>query len=111
MNIESFEYALVTAGVGMGVVFFALVVLSGLMILLRTIFRDEGSAGASPAGGQAKPAAGAAGEKAAETGGPDTRDAAGVPRWAFAGALAYLAAEESQMTPHASPWTRRRDET
>ncbi len=105
MNIEALDYALVTAGVGMGIVFFALITLSLMMLLIRSVFADRA---ASP-----QSAGDSAGNSAADVTsepGPNSLDAGGVPRWALAGAVAYLLAEESQMTPYASPWRRRNDE-
>jgi Na+-transporting methylmalonyl-CoA/oxaloacetate decarboxylase gamma subunit len=101
MSIESLEYALVTAAVGMGIVFFALLALSGVMLLIRAIFGgSERKTVAASIGTPVDP----------EAVDPDQRSGDGLPRWAIAGAVAYILAEDTFMTPHAAPWTNRIDE-
>lgn len=101
MNIESIEYALITAGVGMGIVFFALLILSGVMLVIRAIF------GGSPQANGTTPTATPAATAPID---PNHTGPEGLPRWAIAGAVAYIHAEEAFATPYASPWTQRTDE-
>lgn len=116
MNIESYGYAVLTSVLGMGIVFFFLIVLSVLMIVIRGIFdapanREKqgvplGSAGGSAAGGVPTGATGTGGNA---SGGATVEDSHGIPRWVIAAALAYIAAEEDEYAPHAEAWTKRGD--
>ncbi len=109
MIVDTLEYALVTAGVGMGIVFFALISLSLMMLVIRAIFADRSTTtAADPGSGGAKAGAdgGSRGAGRKEPG-PDEKDEHGVPRWALAGAVAYLLEEERERAPWASPWTSR----
>lgn len=109
MNVEAYNYVIITALLGMGIVFFFLVVLSVLMIVIRALF-DTPPAGAAKKSRDAVPAVDSAGGAEVErSGGADVVDAFGVPRWAIAAALAYLTAEEKDHTPYATVWTERGD--
>ena len=109
MNVEAYSYVVVAALVGMGVVFFFLIVLSVLMVVIRFFFdRPAGDKPASPRSSTEKTGVGAAGSTAGgTTGGADVTDSGGVPRWAVAGALAYLATEEREYAPRSGEWTKR----
>lgn len=114
MNIESFEFALVTAGVGMGIVFFALIVLSVMMLVIRVIFRDRPAEDATHSAVAINminttdtAERGEGGIDAGSDPGPDAVDATGLPRWALAGVVTYLVEEERERAPWATPWTTR----
>jgi Na+-transporting methylmalonyl-CoA/oxaloacetate decarboxylase gamma subunit len=109
MNIESFGYALLTAVVGMAIVFLFLVVLSLLMVVIRAVFNDRPQASTTTGtSGGGTAAGGGAGEGAnpADSRAADETDN-GVPRWAVAAALAYLSEEEREYAPRATGWTVR----
>ncbi|SIR11198.1 Oxaloacetate decarboxylase, gamma chain [Alkalispirochaeta americana] len=98
MISDSFGYALVTAGVGMGIVFFFLLFLSVVMLVLRAVMIEK------------SPEPTAAGSESSEpevSGGADEVDAAGIPRWAMAAVVAYLEAEEAEYAPRAEGWLAR----
>ncbi len=101
MNVESYSYVLVTAVVGMGVVFFFLVFLSVMMHVIRRIFDTP-----APGVKAGRTAARSGGTEETETGG-DSVDSHGIPHWVVAGALAYILVEEQEYTPHAGIWTQR----
>jgi Na+-transporting methylmalonyl-CoA/oxaloacetate decarboxylase gamma subunit len=114
-GLESFGYALLTAAVGMAIVFFFLVVLSLMMRVIRYLF--DPAERARPAGG-APPArdadqeqgahrTGASASVAHANDGAGVVDAHGIPRWAIAAALAYLSEEERAYSPAATGWTYR----
>jgi Na+-transporting methylmalonyl-CoA/oxaloacetate decarboxylase gamma subunit len=109
MNIESFGYAMLTAVVGMAIVFLFLVVLSLLMVVIRALFNDkpeQPSTAESPGRGTAADGgAGRSGPPVASHAADQTDN--GVPRWAIAAALAYLSEEEREYAPRATGWTVR----
>jgi hypothetical protein len=111
MISDTFQYALVTAGIGMGIVFFFLFALSMLMYLIRALLVDRPEASGSGAKANGSGAAGTTGASGQGTagGGPDTADEHGVPRWALAGAVAYLLEEEREYAPRADAWIGRND--
>jgi hypothetical protein len=102
MSTETIGFAILTAGVGMTVVFSALILLSLIMVALPILFagppeKESGTAaGGLPDNGKK------------EEPGPDEVDEDGTPLWAIAGAIAYLLEEERTRTPRASSWTARR---
>lgn len=108
---DTFQYALTTAGVGMGIVFSFLLALSLLMYLMRALLvgRPEAGGTASKASGEREATGGDGGGRTASSGGAETTDEQGVPRWAVAGAVAYLLAEEQEHAPRAAAWTGRID--
>ncbi len=96
MNTESFGYAVLSALVGMAIVFIFLVVLSAIMVVLRRVFdapaRNESSS---------------RGEAAAVDLMRETPSSAGdPPQWVIAGVMAYLSSEEQNSAPHAGVWTK-----
>jgi Na+-transporting methylmalonyl-CoA/oxaloacetate decarboxylase gamma subunit len=103
MNVESYSYALLTAGVGMGTVFFFLVLLSVMMLVIRRLF-DTPVTVAKGAGDEEGASPGTAKQT---TGGAEVIDSHGVPRWVIAGVLAYIATEETEYAPHSGIWTQR----
>lgn len=110
MNVEAYSYVVVAALVGMGVVFFFLIILSLLMVVIRFFFdrpaADRAAGRWSSAGGRTGDVP--SGDTAVGTsGGANVTDSHGVPRWAVAGALAYLAAEEREYAPRSGGWTQR----
>jgi Na+-transporting methylmalonyl-CoA/oxaloacetate decarboxylase gamma subunit len=110
VNVEAYSYVVVAALVGMGVVFLFLIVLSVLMVVIRFFFDRSPADRVGPRRLFGKgEAGGVPSENAATgaTGGADVTDAHGVPRWAVAGALAYLAAEEREYAPRSGGWTQR----
>jgi len=114
MNVESYAYAVLTSVLGMGIVFFFLIVLSILMIVIRAVFDAPpnrgkqgvalGNTGGAAAGGGST---GATGTGSHTSGGATVTDSHGIPRWVVAAALAYVAAEEDEYSPHAEAWTKR----
>ena len=109
MNVEAYSYVVVAALVGMGVVILFLIVLSVLMVVIRFFFdRPTGGRRASARLSAEKTGVGARQDIIGTvTGGADVTDSRGVPRWAVAGALAYLAAEEREYAPRSGGWTQR----
>jgi Na+-transporting methylmalonyl-CoA/oxaloacetate decarboxylase gamma subunit len=110
VNVEAYSYVVVAALVGMGVVFFFLIILSVLMVVIRFFFdRSAGDRAAARRSSAAdRTGGGLSGDAvAAGSGGADVTDSHGVPRWAVAGALAYLAAEEREYAPRSGGWTQR----
>ena len=91
MLFESFEYSLLTAALGMGLVFLFLGVLSALMVVIRTIF-DRRRRSANTESGE----------------NVDRRDSIVVPDWAIAAAIVYLLQEESEVVPNAEGWVYAR---
>tara|TARA_B100000614_G_scaffold201272_1_gene182555 strand:+ start:324 stop:641 length:318 start_codon:yes stop_codon:yes gene_type:complete len=102
VNVESYGYVVLTAAVGMGIVFLFLIILSLLMVVIRGVFGERPRPTAAAATG---------GETAATTDSSAERPAdtveQGVPRWVIAGALAYLAEEERDYAPQSQQWTQR----
>ncbi len=101
MNTDTISYVILTAGVGMGVVFFALTFLSLMMVALRVTFADRSakrSVGIGPGRGN---------ESVASEPGPEDTDEQGTPRWVLAGAVAYLQMEQQTRAVSASPWASR----
>ncbi|WP_146049476.1 OadG family protein [Alkalispirochaeta sphaeroplastigenens] len=103
---DSFGYALVTAGVGMMIVFVFLLFLSAVMMVLRALLMDRPAGGG---GGAAQDGATGAEEGESGAGGAFVSGEGGVPRWAIAGAVAYLEAEEAEYAPRAAGWLERRE--
>ncbi len=102
MNIESYSFALLTAVVGMGTVFFFLVLLSVMMLVIRRLFDAPVVVRTSENGND-----GAGVDQPVTTGGADVVDSNGLPRWVIAGVLAYIAAEETEYAPYSGIWTQR----
>ena len=96
MNTEAFGYAVLSALVGMAIVFLFLVVLSVIMVVLRKMLDD-------PAGDNARSDGGPVAHT--ERTEPSAED--GLPPWVVAGVMAYLSAEEQHRAPHAGTWTKR----
>lgn len=115
MNVEAFGYAVLSTAVGMGIVFFFLIVLSILMTVIRRLFDDGGvfahPDSAAPRRGDPAPADGSTGgdggEVAKPSGSPADELVGGVPRWVIAGAIAYLSEEEREYRPRAGAWAER----
>ena len=106
MNVEAYSYVVVAALVGMGVVFVFLIILSVLMVVIRFFFDGTAEERAAARRGPVRDEA--AGDTSGGVGaGADVTDSSGVPRWAVAGALAYLTAEEREYAPRSSGWTQR----
>ena len=93
MNTESFGYAVISALVGMTIVFIFLVVLSVIMVVLRRVL--DPTKEDFPARGE-----GDAIERAASSTDGDP------PPWVIAGVMAYLSVEERNRAPHAGVWTK-----
>ncbi|MCG8480701.1 MAG: OadG family protein [Spirochaetales bacterium] len=95
MNIESFGYAVISALVGMAIVFIFLVVLSVIMVVLRRVLdptKDEFSArGEGDAIDRERAVSSTDGDP---------------PPWVIAGVMAYLSAEEHTRAPRAGVWTK-----
>lgn len=107
--IDNFQYALMTAGIGMGIVFFFLLFLCLLMLVLKLLMIDRPAKVNEVGGTETTEAADTTPAPADTTPppGPDTPDDQGIPRWATAGAVAYLLAEDEQFAPHAGAWMNR----
>ena len=92
MSLESFEYSLLTAGVGMGLVFLFLGALSVLMVVIRTLFDRRRRGGETVPGDSSE----------------ETPDPVAAPDWVIAAAPAYLFEEENDVIPNAEGWVRAR---
>lgn len=90
MSIESFSYTLLTAGVGMGLVFLFLGALSLLMLVIRIAFDRKPRTAADTANGSA------------------SRSTPETPPWAIVAAVAYLMEEANDSIPHAQHWVDAR---
>ena len=90
MNIEHYAYVLVVAGIGMGIVFVFLSILSLLMSAIRMAFRERrNNSQPSPSGVPAS----------------TTPVVSGAPTgWLVAAVAAYLQIEKSGRTPDPKPW-------
>lgn len=90
MSNESFSYVLLTAGIGMGLVFFFLAFLSLLMIVIRIVFDRVPQ------------------DNTKIVTGPSTGSAPDPPSWAIVAAVAYLMEEENDSIPQAKHWVEVR---
>ncbi len=102
MNNQVLSFSLLAAGLGMGVVFLFLGILSVLMTAIKRLF-GEGEAATKPAvvGGKestagTQSAAGAEGAKGSDRG--------GLPDWVMAAAVAYVMEEQHEFRRSAIAW-------
>lgn len=103
MNIETTGFALLTAVIGMGIVFSFLVFLSFVMVLLRRLFDAQPAGAPAQTRGVAARRSKLNGAAAAE---PSEEDEAEntLPPWLGAAVAAFLIAEERDAARTATSW-------
>ena len=115
MNNQVLSFSLLAAGLGMGVVFLFLGILSVLMTAIKRLFGEgeaatkpavvggkESTAGTQSAAGGKRAGAGPAGSERTE--GANGADRGGLPDWVMAAAVAYVMEEQHEFRRSAIAW-------
>ncbi|TVR03695.1 MAG: hypothetical protein EA403_06565 [Spirochaetaceae bacterium] len=107
MSNQVFSFSLLAAGLGMGVVFLFLGILSVLMTAIKRLFGEADSAPNSTAAAGGKKSAGGAQSGAGDqraSEGPAGSDPAGLPDWVTAAVVAFVMEEQNEFQRSASAW-------